>query len=104
MSALTLRLRRPPARRVDLAPLVPNLLAGMNTRQIARIELWHGNQKVPVGDLFTLHGDSVERIVIQSDSDRLDRIGASMTASMPCPLLALTSRASSMLIARMSSI
>ena len=77
MSALTLRLRRPPARRVDLAPLVPNLLAGMNTRQIARIELWHGNQKVPVGDLFTLHGDSVERIVIQSDSDRLDRIGAS---------------------------
>ena len=39
----------------------------------------HAQAVAIIGDLFTLGGKANERIVIHSDSDRLDRIGAAMT-------------------------
>jgi len=53
MSALMLSLTAPPCQRVDMSPLLPERLAGLDRGAIARIELASGNRGVPVGDLKT---------------------------------------------------
>jgi formylmethanofuran dehydrogenase subunit C len=78
MSALTLRLRETPAQRIDMSPFTPKLLAAKSTDEIARIPLWLGNRQVDCGELFAIDGEVAETIVIQSQSDRLDRIGANL--------------------------
>ena len=78
MSTLTLRLDSKPEQRVDMSPLLPERLSGMAIDQIARILLWCGRHQLPLGDLFTLQGSAGERVVIQTETDRLDLIGAAM--------------------------
>ncbi|MET0069228.1 MAG: formylmethanofuran dehydrogenase subunit C [Candidatus Thiodiazotropha sp.] len=78
MSNLTLRLRSPLSQRIDMTPFTPGLLAGQQADEVARIPLWLGNRQVDAGELFAISGNSTAQIVIQSDSDRLDRIGADM--------------------------
>ncbi|MEW8049665.1 MAG: formylmethanofuran dehydrogenase subunit C [Candidatus Thiodiazotropha endolucinida] len=78
MSALTLKLRNSLSQRLDMSPFSPEHLAGKRADEIARIPLWLGNRQVDTGELFTIEGKVTERIVIQSESDRLDRIGADM--------------------------
>lgn len=79
MSALTLRLRECPRQRIDLAGFTPDGLAGKTLAEIQAIPLWVGNQQTAAGNLFAIEGDELDRIVIQSDSDRLDGIGSGMT-------------------------
>ncbi|MES9991326.1 MAG: formylmethanofuran dehydrogenase subunit C [Candidatus Thiodiazotropha sp.] len=78
MSALTLTLRHTLSQRIDMSPFTPKLIAGKQVDEIARIPLWLGNRQVDTGELFTINGNSTGQIVIQSDSDRLDHIGAEM--------------------------
>jgi formylmethanofuran dehydrogenase subunit C len=79
MSTLTLRLRDSLAQSIDMSPFTPTLLAGKQTDEIARLPLWLGNRQVDAGELFAIGGSVSEQIVIQSESDRLERIGAGMT-------------------------
>jgi formylmethanofuran dehydrogenase subunit C len=79
VTPLTLQLRERPAQRVDMSPFTPDRLAGMTPDAIGRIALWQGNRQVPAGDLFRVNGTDCADIRIQSDSDRLDWIGAGMT-------------------------
>jgi formylmethanofuran dehydrogenase subunit C len=78
MTTLTLRLREPLSQRIDMSPFTPQGLAGKALDDIARIPLWLGNRQVDTGELFAIDGAVGEEIRIQSDSDRLDRIGAAM--------------------------
>ena len=78
MSGLTFRLKAAPPWRLDMSPLTPDRLAGMNARDIQRIGLLSGNSRIPAGDLFDVAaGDSAD-IRVQSDSDKLDFIGSGM--------------------------
>ena len=79
MSALTLTLRECPRQRLDLSAFTPDVLAGKSLAEIQSLPLWLDNRQTAAGNLFAIEGDELDRIVIQSDSDRLDGIGAGMT-------------------------
>jgi formylmethanofuran dehydrogenase subunit C len=76
---LVLTLRARPDQRLDLAPLVPNRLAGMAAAEIERIELQTTRQRVLLGDIFRLRMGDAAQIRIEGACDRLDRIGHEMT-------------------------
>ncbi len=79
MSALTFNLRQAPDQRLDLAPLVPERLAGLSEAEIAKIELQTTRECVCVGDVFALRmGDAVE--VRIDGHERFDRIGCAMAS------------------------
>jgi len=78
MNELTLRLRQPLAQCLDMSPYTPERLRGKTADEIARIPIWLGNLQVETGELFSVDGDGAEHIVIESESERLDRIGAEM--------------------------
>ncbi|MES9945095.1 MAG: formylmethanofuran dehydrogenase subunit C [Candidatus Thiodiazotropha sp.] len=78
MSNLTLKLREGLSQRIDMSPFTPAVLTGKQADEIARTSLWLGNRQVETGELFSIDGKGRDQIVIQSDSDCLDRIGANM--------------------------
>jgi formylmethanofuran dehydrogenase subunit C len=78
MSSLTLSLRQPIAQRIDMSPFTPEFLTGRSADEIARIPLWLGNRQIESGELFRISGNSSQTIIIRSESDRLERIGAGM--------------------------
>jgi len=75
MSALTFTLKRQPAQRVDMSPLVCQKLAGLELSQIGAIELQNGKSKVRVADLFNISGSNSQNIVIADSFNKLDFIG-----------------------------
>ncbi|MES9829620.1 MAG: formylmethanofuran dehydrogenase subunit C [Candidatus Thiodiazotropha sp.] len=79
MSALTLKLKHSLSQRLDMSPFTPAHLAGKQVGEVARIPLWLGNRRVDAGELFAIEGEVTDQIVIQSESDRLDGIGAGMS-------------------------
>ena len=79
MSALTIRLKQAVNQRIDMSPFTPQGLTGMRLGEMERIPLWLGKRQVAAGELFSISGDGHTQIVIQSESDRLDRIGAGMS-------------------------
>jgi len=78
VSDLVLRLRAAPAFRLDLSPVTPEKLAGQSAASVARMPLACGRRRLPLGEWFDVRGDVGERIVIEGDGTRLDRIGADM--------------------------
>lgn len=79
MSYLTLKLTNALSQRIDMSPFTPQLLAGKSIDEIAHTSIWLGNRQLQTGELFEISGSASEQIVIQSESDRLDRIGAAMS-------------------------
>jgi formylmethanofuran dehydrogenase subunit C len=82
MSILTLKLRHSLPQRIDMSPFIPTQLVGKQAQEIARMPLWLGNRQVETGEVFNISGKVAEQIVIQSESDRLDRIGAGMNGGV----------------------
>lgn len=76
MSALTLKLRAAPDRRLDLAPLVPGRLAGLTVGEIERLQIVGGPHPLTVADCFAVSGSPGDRLVIAGGSDKLDYVGA----------------------------
>ena len=80
MTPLVLTLHERPEQRLDLSPLVPHLLAGKSANEIARIELQTTRVSVTVGDAFRLRMGDAQHIRIEGACDRLDQVGAGMSA------------------------
>ena len=80
MTPLILTLHLRPAQRLDLSPLVPHLLAGKSANEIARIELQTTRVRVTVGDAFRLRMGDAQHVRIEGACDRLDQVGAGMSA------------------------
>lgn len=78
MKPLTLRLLDRPVHRVDMSAFTPERLAGRAPEEIGAMAVWQGNRQVPAGELFRVTGRDATDIRIETDSDRLDRIGAGM--------------------------
>lgn len=78
MSALVLTLKGRPPQRLDMAPLVPHLLAGKSEGEIAGIPLQTTRIRCLVGDVFGIRMGDAGSIRIEG-SDRLDRLGHHMT-------------------------
>jgi formylmethanofuran dehydrogenase subunit C len=64
---------------VDLSPLIPERLAVLSRARIERLELVTGNQRVLVGDLFTVAGDPGLAVEIRDACDLLEAVGAGMS-------------------------
>jgi formylmethanofuran dehydrogenase subunit C len=79
MTALRLALRAPPPMRLDLSPLVPERLAGLDEAAIARIELGTARAPARVGDVFDVRMGNAEHVAIEGSSERFDFVGAGMS-------------------------
>lgn len=77
---LTLTLKEASNERVDLSPLTPDKLKGQSLKQIAAIEINKGGRMVPAGSVFDIDGKAGDELVIAKSNDKLDEIGANMTA------------------------
>jgi len=80
MTPLILTLRDYPDQRLDLAPMVPQLLAGKTLAEIEHIELQTTRQRVTAADVFRIRMGDATHIRIEGSGDRLDRIGERMTS------------------------
>jgi formylmethanofuran dehydrogenase subunit C len=59
--------------------LTPDNCLGKSPHEIAALPVQHGNASAPLGDFFTVEGDSTDKeIVIEGDCGRVKRIGVGM--------------------------
>ena len=79
MKPLVFTLRNIPEAPVDLGPLIPDLLAGMNVAQINKLKLAHGKKSVNIAQLFAVAGMDTGNIQIRRSCDKLLYIGKGMT-------------------------
>jgi len=77
---LVLTLKQEPNQRLDLSPLVPQLLAGKTVKEIAAIELQTTREICTVGDIFKIQGADPQSIRFDGGSSRLDNAGREMKA------------------------
>ncbi len=75
MSALSMKLRAEPPRRLDMSAFVPGRLAGLSIAEIERLEIAAGPKPIKAGDFFAFDGAPGDRLVIEGGSSRLDYIG-----------------------------
>lgn len=77
MNALTFTLRGSPPHSVNLSPLIPDRLEGLNKAAIENITL--GGRGLQVADLFAVSGDGAQQMIIRNSSGRFTGIGSGMT-------------------------
>jgi formylmethanofuran dehydrogenase subunit C len=82
MTVLRLVLRAQPDQRLDLSPLTPNRLAGLDIAAIEALPLHTTRHRVNVGDIFHLHPGDPACIAIEGGSERFDRVGAAMCSGV----------------------
>ena len=75
MSTLTLTLRAPPVRSMDVSALTPERLAGLSVAHIGALPLPDGSC---VADLFDIEAGDAHHLLIRNSCDRLTHIGAAM--------------------------
>jgi formylmethanofuran dehydrogenase subunit C len=76
---VTLTALAAPAAPVLAGALRPDRLAGLSRAEIERLELWHGNRRTSVGELFDVSGAGADDVRIVGDLVRVAGLGAGMT-------------------------
>jgi formylmethanofuran dehydrogenase subunit C len=79
VKALTFTLRAEPPERLDLSPLTPQGLAGLDRRAVQNIRLGQSKLASTVGDVFRVSGSDSSNIVFDGGSSRFDGVAARMT-------------------------
>ncbi|SMG65434.1 [similarity to] formylmethanofuran dehydrogenase 2 subunit C AltName: Full=Tungsten-containing formylmethanofuran dehydrogenase II subunit C [methanotrophic bacterial endosymbiont of Bathymodiolus sp.] len=80
MSALTFSAKHETAQRVDMSPLVCQLLKELSLADIAAIELQNGKRKIRVDELFDISGEDSQDIIINNSYAKLDFIGKELAS------------------------
>jgi len=79
VTELALTLRTPPKLRVDMRGVTPVALAALDAGAIAKHAVWHGNEKLALGELFAIkrkeRHDDTPSLRLAGDLARFDRIG-----------------------------
>jgi len=78
MSGLVLTLKEPPRQRIDMSPLIPQRLQGLDAAAIGGLELASGNRRLRVGDLFAISPGDPNDLHITDSCAKLDGIGQAM--------------------------
>ena len=76
---LTLALREAPTAPILAEALSPDRLAGLSRPEIERLELWHGNRRATLGELFAVSGAGAQDVRVVGDLVRVAGLGAGMT-------------------------
>jgi formylmethanofuran dehydrogenase subunit C len=75
---LTLTLREAPGAPVRVETLAADRIAGLSAAEIERLELWHGNRRATVRDLFAVAGGGTDDVRVEGDLSRVSGLGAGM--------------------------
>jgi formylmethanofuran dehydrogenase subunit C len=78
VTALTFELKHTPDQRLDLSPLVPAKLAGLNRKEIEALAVNTTREKLTVGDVFKVKGKDTENLRFDGTDERCDKIGAGL--------------------------
>lgn len=78
MSRLTFTLRAEPEERLDLSPLTPAGLAGLDRKAIAALRIGQSKRGATVGEIFRITGKDPADIVFEGGSSRFDGIGTAL--------------------------
>jgi len=76
---LALTLREAPAAPLNAAALSPDRLAGLSRSEIQRLELWHGNRRATLGELFDVSGAGEQDVRVAGDLARVAGLGTGMS-------------------------
>jgi formylmethanofuran dehydrogenase subunit C len=80
MNALTLTLKKTLELSINCAALTPNYLAGKTAKEVAALVLNYGNSTLRLDEIFEISGDDTQNIIIKNSSNKLDYLGANMSA------------------------
>ncbi|MEM3437231.1 MAG: formylmethanofuran dehydrogenase subunit C [Nitrososphaerales archaeon] len=85
MGTILLKLKAKVERPLDASVISPNAFAGKSLKEIESLELWRGNKKIKLGEIFEVSGETSQKpeeitITIEGDLSRARRIGKNMTA------------------------
>jgi formylmethanofuran dehydrogenase subunit C len=80
VTPVVLTLMERPDQRLDLSPLVPHRLATLTAVDIANTEVQTTRNRVRLGDVFRIQMGDPQFIRIEGECDRLDLVGANMSA------------------------
>jgi formylmethanofuran dehydrogenase subunit C len=80
MSGWTLTLKQVPALRLDLRALSPKALAELSADAVAKFGVWHGNESIALGEVFTIAPRPDAELHLVGDLGRADRIGWQLAA------------------------
>ena len=75
MSGWKLTLKQAPTLRVDLRMLSPAALAELAAEAVAKLRVWHGNESLALGELFTIATRTEGELLLEGDLAKMDRIG-----------------------------
>jgi formylmethanofuran dehydrogenase subunit C len=76
---LTLTLREAPEAPVLADALRPDRLAGLSRGATERLELWHGNRRAALGELFAVSGAGAPDVRVEGDLVGVAGLGTGMT-------------------------
>ena len=80
---ITLNPKRPFKFPIEAKNITPDIFAKKSLKEIAALEMWEGNRKRSLGDLFNIKNDSSPSeeftIKIEGDVSKLRNVGAGMT-------------------------
>jgi formylmethanofuran dehydrogenase subunit C len=82
VSGWRLRLKQPPALRVDLRGVTPAALAALTAAQAGHWRIGYGNTTLPLAELFVIDRTSQEGLVFEGDLSRFDGIGWQMSGGV----------------------
>ncbi|MEM3383804.1 MAG: formylmethanofuran dehydrogenase subunit C [Nitrososphaerales archaeon] len=85
MGTILLKLKAKVERPLDASMISPDVFAGKSLKEIESLELWRGNKKIKLGEIFEVSGETAQKpeeitITIEGDLSRARRIGKNMTA------------------------
>jgi len=78
--ATTLMLRSPLTEPIEADGITADRVAGLSEIEVARLPVWCGRQRLPLGDLFAVRGGRSRQIRITGDVRHVAGIGTGMTS------------------------
>ncbi|MEM3068461.1 MAG: formylmethanofuran dehydrogenase subunit C [Nitrososphaerales archaeon] len=80
-----LKLKNKVERPLDASVISPDVFAGKSLKEIESLEIWRGNKKIKLGEVFEVSGESGQKpeditITIEGDLSKARRIGKQMTS------------------------
>ena len=78
MSALTFTLKKTLAQKLDVAGLIPDLLADKSPAEIAATPLPYGKQTLRADEVFEISGTDSSQLIFENSNAKIDYIGAGL--------------------------
>jgi len=78
VSGWTLRLKAPPALRVDLRGITPAALAALGAAEVEQRPVGCGRMLVPLAEFFDVGARADDSLVLEGDLSRFDHVGAQL--------------------------